>query len=192
MDLFEQSLKIAKKIGNKFLEGKALNAISLIYQYIGEDYRSLDLFEESLKISREIGDKEGEGTTLNNIGTFYYNLGQYDNALDFLEQSLNIKKEFDDKARLLPTLHNMALIALRKNDINKYLKYHSEAWRLAHELNNTVSIFEIGRSYGCNLYNMNRIDEGKKILLNAYRIGKRYELNGILELEIMLRQNGFI
>ena len=71
MKYLEDSLKIAKEIGNKAGEAATLNNISQIYDARGDYDTALKYLEDSLKIAKEIGDKAGEAATLNNIGSIY-------------------------------------------------------------------------------------------------------------------------
>ena len=84
LKLYEQSLAIRRKIGDKASEEVTLNNIGLIYNHQGDFAAALQYYEQSLAIRREISDKVGEeGTTLLNIGATHYAQGDFAKALSF-------------------------------------------------------------------------------------------------------------
>ena len=69
IDHHEQSLAIAREIGDRRGEGAALGNLGSCYSSLGDYRRAIDHHEQSLAIAREIGDRRGEGDALGNLGT---------------------------------------------------------------------------------------------------------------------------
>ena len=79
-ETFQQALKLAQKVGDRYAEGEALNNIAFMYNFRGQSQKALEIYNQALPIRREIGDRKGEGITVNNIGEVYFRLGQSDKA----------------------------------------------------------------------------------------------------------------
>ena len=62
IDHHEQSLAIAREIGDRQGEGVALGNLGICYYSLGDYPRAIDHHEQALAIAREIGDRQGEGS----------------------------------------------------------------------------------------------------------------------------------
>ena len=97
INFHEQSLAIAREIGNRQGAGNALGNLGNAYYSLGQYQTAINFHEQSLAIAREIGDRQGEGATLGNLGIAYDSLGQYQTAINFHEQYLAIAREIGDR-----------------------------------------------------------------------------------------------
>ncbi|OBQ40969.1 MAG: transcriptional regulator, partial [Anabaena sp. MDT14b] len=93
---YQQSLDIAKEIGDIQGESASLNNLGVAYYFLGQYERAIAFNQQSLDIKKEIGDIQGESRSLNNLGLAYDSLGQYERAIAFYQQSLDIAKEIGD------------------------------------------------------------------------------------------------
>ena len=93
---YQQSLNIAKEIGDIQGESNSLKNLGNAYNYLGQYEKAIAFHQQSLDIAKEIGDIEGESSSLNNLGNAYNYLGQYEKAIAFYQQSLDIAKEIGD------------------------------------------------------------------------------------------------
>jgi len=93
---FQQSLDIAKEIGDIRGESISLNNLGNAYNSLGQYERAIAFFQQSLDIKKDIGDIQGESNSLIGLGNAYGSLGQYERAIAFFQQSLDIKKEIGD------------------------------------------------------------------------------------------------
>lgn len=134
--LYEQSLSIAREIGDRKQEGAMLNNISQIYDAQGEYGKALKHLQQSLKIYRELRDKEGEGATLNNISQIYNAKGDYPNALKYLEQSLMLARGIHDKEGEGIALNNIGLIHKQQGDYAAALQYYNQVLAVSREIEN--------------------------------------------------------
>ena len=57
IEFHQQSLNIAREIGNRFGEGSALGNIGNAYQSLGQYQQAIEFHQQSLNIAREIGDR---------------------------------------------------------------------------------------------------------------------------------------
>jgi tetratricopeptide (TPR) repeat protein len=93
----QQSLEIAREIGDRRGEANSLANLGITYWYLGQYQRAIEFNQQSLEIAREIGDRRGESNSLNCLGYAYKSLGQYQQAIEFLQQSLEIVREIGDR-----------------------------------------------------------------------------------------------
>ncbi|YAF95067.1 MAG: tetratricopeptide repeat protein [Nodularia sp. CChRGM 3473] len=93
IEFYQQSLAIAREIGDRNGGGCSLNNSGNAYLCLGRYQQAIEFYQQSLEISREIGDHDGEGNSLMNLGNAFLSLGQYQRAINFYKQSLEIFTE---------------------------------------------------------------------------------------------------
>ncbi len=71
LDHYQESLKLAKSLGDRSGESKTLNNLSQIDSKRGHYDVALRYLEEALAISRAIGDRAGEAETFSNLQQIY-------------------------------------------------------------------------------------------------------------------------
>ena len=67
----QQSLSIAKDIGDKGLAGKADTNLGNAYHSLGDYKKGIEFHQQSLSIAKEIGDKGLESEAYTNLGIAY-------------------------------------------------------------------------------------------------------------------------
>jgi CHAT domain-containing protein/Tfp pilus assembly protein PilF len=93
----QESLALARTIGNVDNEGTNLNNLGTIHVSLGDYPKALDFFEQSLKIHRKINNRSLIARTINNIGQVYAEQGNYRKSIEQYNQSLIIAKEIGDR-----------------------------------------------------------------------------------------------
>src|SRR5207245_2713142 len=76
----ETALAVAKRIGDRKLEGRVLRALGLVRWDQGEVSASRALYEQALVAHHDAGDRAGEGRTLAELGGFDLEAGRRDAA----------------------------------------------------------------------------------------------------------------
>ncbi|MBN2362993.1 tetratricopeptide repeat protein [candidate division WOR-3 bacterium] len=152
---YENSEKCLKRcIGLKeFRENRRLMAG--VYNNLGINYlkrsfvrKSLSYFIKSYEIKKKIGDMSGQASSLHNLGSIYMKLGNKLKAAEFLEQAVNIYRRTEVKLGLMHTLSTMG--ALFENELEKALKFYSEALEIAEKTKSgdeAVILFNIGEAF---------------------------------------------
>jgi tetratricopeptide (TPR) repeat protein len=105
----QQSLAIAREIGDRGGEASSYMGLGNVYYSLGEYQKALEFHQQSLAITREIGDRGGEGKSYGNLGNVYYSLGEYQKALEFHQQSLAIDREIGDRGGEAYSWFNLGL-----------------------------------------------------------------------------------
>lgn len=119
----QESLAIARSIGDKRGIAWALNGIGVLNHWQGRHTEAIRCYEESLEIAREIGDMARVAGALNNIGLVKGELGQYQEARDYLEQSLSLARQLGRRSGITSALNNLGGLARAQGQ-------HEEARRL--------------------------------------------------------------
>ncbi|MFX0030926.1 MAG: tetratricopeptide repeat protein [Candidatus Hodarchaeota archaeon] len=142
--LFNQALKLAKEINNKYLICKSLNSIGVLFALKGELDLSIRYYELSLNAAKEINYKRRILGTLSNIGEIYYLKGDLNRALDYIKQSLIFSEEMDITFTTSMILSTSIDLTLAIGDFNSAGLYLERLKRI-YDKEKTVSIDSIYR-----------------------------------------------
>ncbi|MEI6064046.1 MAG: CHAT domain-containing protein, partial [Pseudanabaena sp. ELA748] len=86
----QQSLALAKKIGNQYLEGVSLVNLGAVYNLLGQYQKAIDYLSQSMVIAKKLNNLYMEASILNSFGNSYKYLGNYQKAIDYYQKALNI------------------------------------------------------------------------------------------------------
>ncbi|HUF30019.1 MAG TPA: tetratricopeptide repeat protein [Gemmatimonadaceae bacterium] len=110
--LLEQSLTIARRIGDRHETAFSLDRLGVVAYNLGQYDQARACQRESLAIRRELDDPHAVATSLNNLGSLAYALGDYAEARRLCEESLALQRQLGDGNGEVISLHNLAYIAL--------------------------------------------------------------------------------
>jgi two-component system sensor histidine kinase/response regulator len=102
------AIGLAKQLGYKKGEGRALGSLGWIYYRKGDFLKALEISYEALKISEQVGDEAELARSLNNVGAIYFEKNQYRKALEQVERALAIARRIGDDRIIARSLNNMA------------------------------------------------------------------------------------
>lgn len=129
LSYFQKSLDIRKILGEQEALGKALFAISHVYNFQGDFNKALDTYFEALDIFLPLKNGYFISTIYNNIGICYNRIGDYNKALDYYYKALNLKEEMlkteqpeEYKIKIESTLTNIGNVHLRLEEFDKALE----------------------------------------------------------------------
>ncbi len=134
IDYYEQSLIIAREIGDQQGEGNALGNLGIAYKNLGQYDLAINFHQQYLTIAQEIGDRRGEGSSLGNLGLAYNSLGQCDLAINFHQQSLIIKQEICDRQGEGNSLGNLGLVYDSLGQYDLAINFHQQYLTIAREV----------------------------------------------------------
>lgn len=158
---FEQSLNVARKIGNYHGEGAALGNLGVAYLFLGRYEQAIDYFNQHLISARKEKDLLGESRALSNLGTTYYEQGNYGEAIKYHKLRLPIAEEINDRRGIGNAYGNLGNAY---NGLGNYVEaktYHEKHLNIAQEIND-----RLGESASlCNLgYSLLQLDDFSKAL----------------------------
>ncbi len=134
IESYQQSLAIAREIGDQAGEGVALSGLGNAYRSLGQYQRAIESYQQSLAIAREIGDQAGEGTTLGNLGNAYHSLGQCQRAIEFYQHHLAIAREIRDRAGEGRALGNLGNAYRSLGQYQRAIEFYQQHLAIAREI----------------------------------------------------------
>jgi tetratricopeptide (TPR) repeat protein len=110
--LYEESLNLARELGDKAGVAISLNNLGLVAYLQGDHTSARSLYEESLALKRELGDKRGVAISLSNLGLAALEQGDYTSASSRFEESLTLRRELGDKWGIALSLAGLGGVAV--------------------------------------------------------------------------------
>src|SRR5258706_3788541 len=124
---FGNSLKAARKLGDRYNESKLLGNIGVAYYYQGEVHMAIQYFESALAIASQIGDQQHQGFWLGNLASMYGELGRFDDAIGYYEKALSIARDAGDRMRECFWLGNIGTDIYNQGDFLRAIEYLEKA-----------------------------------------------------------------
>ncbi|MEO1574134.1 MAG: tetratricopeptide repeat protein [Pseudomonadota bacterium] len=113
----EESVELARSMGNEPQEAASLNSLAVAYDLRGWLDRGLNLKRELAQYQLERGNRKRYAITLENIGVSLFKLGRYDEALALSQQAEAEFRDVDDRIGLAWLPYRRGQIALRQGRI---------------------------------------------------------------------------
>jgi hypothetical protein len=93
---FERSLQMARRLGHREFETRALNDLAIANRQCGNYAEAMLLVWESLALAREIDDPTRVATALSNLVVLHIDVGKYAEAARIAEESMAANERNDD------------------------------------------------------------------------------------------------
>lgn len=130
----EQAVEIAREVGDRVLESRALGNLANAAAYVLRDYISArEYYKQAQKLAVELGDRFGEGVEKANIGWVTMLLGDYETARAELEGALSIAREVDHSYQEIYTLLNLSAVNEAQGNVEPSEQYAVQAMELSLE-----------------------------------------------------------
>lgn len=134
IDYSQQSLALARKLGDQAGEGTALGNLGIAYDSLEEYDQAIEYYQQHLVIARSIGDRAGEGRTLCNWGITLFKIERYSEALKYSQTALKIVSEIGDSSVEANTFYLLAKLHQKLGHRDLADKYGNQALAIAIEL----------------------------------------------------------
>jgi tetratricopeptide (TPR) repeat protein len=123
LEQFENSLKIAKELGDTLLQAQCLEHMASVAIDLGDDPKALKLYYEALPLFEQTGDKKGIATVYNILGGNKSFLREYDSAERYFRKAIKLNQEIGDWTGIVYNKANLAFLyhSMDKNDKAKDL-----------------------------------------------------------------------
>jgi len=105
--LLQPALEVARTLGDRHGEGKALMGLGNVYLQQGRWEEAIANYEKALETFRALGDRHGEAQTLTNLGIVYRLQGRWEEAIACYEKDLEICRALGDRQGEGTTLTNL-------------------------------------------------------------------------------------
>jgi class 3 adenylate cyclase/tetratricopeptide (TPR) repeat protein len=155
--LSERSVELARKLGDRVAESKALWNLMILNVYGGGDLReAVDTGERSLAIARELNTREQMAFTLNDLWRPYFAIGGVGASLASLEEARALWRELGNLPMLSENLASSASVTRLAGNDRAALALAEEADGIARDIGNLW-----GQAYGLmNIYGI-YLDRGQ-------------------------------
>lgn len=136
----QESLAIARSIGDKRGIAWALNGMGVMAHWQGRYNEAIQRYQESLAIAREIGDTTRIAGGLNNLGLTKGELGQYEEAKAYLEESLALSRQIGRRTAITSALNNLGSLARAQGQHEEARRLFTEAMAIHREIGDRAGV----------------------------------------------------
>ncbi len=138
--LFEESVALFRRAGDKSGLAIALSGVSATTLQEGDTEHATALLEEALELYREVGDKWGVSSILSHLGFIPLSQDDHARAVRYFEEALAISREIGDRLIGSIALYNLALEESRvQGDRERAAELYVEGLKLAVEMGNKAN-----------------------------------------------------
>ncbi len=130
-DFLQQALALARELGDRSGEARALRTLSWTLRYRVDTSLSYQYARTSLELYRDLGDRQGESEALNSLGIATNN---YADCRTYEEQALAIARALGLRSRAVTLYNNLALIYQKLGLYLKALDYAEQSVQMAREM----------------------------------------------------------
>lgn len=131
LEFQEHRLDLAREVGDRMEEAKAVGGVGLAQCYLGQYADALKSHQMHREIARTIEDREEEGKASANIGAWYDWMEMHDRAIDFHEQDLEISREIQSRAGEERALENLSKDYFAIAQYGKAIEMHEQRLAVA-------------------------------------------------------------
>ncbi len=117
--LLEESLRCARRVGDRVAEARALTNLATIAAEQGDHEKALSRYEESVPIFRDRQDMPNAASALYNIGIIRLHLANYEEAQRFLEEGLQLFRSTHFHQGIAKALTNLSSIMRQRGDLER-------------------------------------------------------------------------
>jgi len=131
--LLEESLAIAREIGDTHRIAAALQPLAMALLGLGDKAAARGYGEEALALARKEGDKREYAAALNLVAQFHRAEGALDLAEPLYEQALSIAREIGDRESIAIALLNLAMVSIGRGAADRARQILVEVFAIAME-----------------------------------------------------------
>lgn len=132
--LCEQTLALSQMTGDRHVEARALNLLSMSYLDQGDFARAQSLLEQAIRINRELGDRVAEISNVGNLGLLFVHQGNLAAAREPLERELALSLELNDRYYEASAHRHLGSLAYQREDYVAAHAFHERALTIFREL----------------------------------------------------------
>ena len=171
----EESLRLARKIDDKYWISVALGELGLVKFMQGELTSGKALMEESLVIARELNDRRLISIRLTGLGEIARQQEDYPAARKYYEEALAIAREKSSKYLISVYTFNLASVAYLLGDYNSALLNAFESLKVSEELGDKISMGDALNIFGALAVKAGEMEKAARLWAAAQAI---YETTG--------------
>ncbi|GIH09741.1 hypothetical protein Rhe02_78080 [Rhizocola hellebori] len=136
--LHQQTLNLARELGNHRAEIDALNGLGFVERMLGHRDPAADHHGQALRIACDIGDRPGEMQALNGLGYIHRMRGRHEQAVDHYGQALRIAREIGDRSGEMQALTGLGYTHFMLGHYELAGDHHEQALHIAQDIGDRV------------------------------------------------------
>jgi tetratricopeptide (TPR) repeat protein len=125
--LFQKSLAIKQRLGNKHDEASNLNNLGYLKANQGATDDAIVLYQQALDIAECIGNAQGQAEILHNLGSLKANQGNMEAAMALFQKSLEIAKHIGNTRGQAATLHEIGRLKKKQSLSDKAINFYQQS-----------------------------------------------------------------
>ena len=125
LELFQQSLRIARATRDQALTAQNLRSIGIIYVYLRDRHQALHYYFQALKIGEQLHDERRVVIELSNIGLAYDVFGQLDSAQLYQARALGLARRLHTPTNYI--LYGLGNAARRRGEVAQARTYYHQS-----------------------------------------------------------------
>ncbi len=172
VEQLEESIVLAKEMGDKKQEAYSLNTMANIHSSRGEVRKAISCFKRTLKLFEELKDSSPISGTLNNLGVQYTRLGDYRTALNYHNKALDVAKTHQDTPYILDAYTYTADVYLQIGDYDKAMVYYQRDYDISVRQNDKFGIADALQKIASIYVKQGKANEAKAKLDEALKVNK--------------------
>lgn len=145
--------------------------------YLNQRDTALNYYLKALNLFKKTKNDLGESKVSNNIGNLWIDI-DYDKALNYYKNTLKIALKYNIKDLIAGSYLNIGNTFFRKKNYNVALNNYEKSYQIFNQIDNPIGITQSLQNRGVIYYSLNQFNEAEKILLEANKKAKEFELNG--------------
>jgi len=165
--LLETALPIARKLGDRALEGAVNNNLARCWEETGRLKKALAAYEQSVAIDRELNDKPNLAIGLVNVGGVLNDMAEFATARQRTSESLDMARSVGRKSTIVIALSNLADASQATGELAEATNFQAEALALAREIGRKTSIASALRGQAAILRSQAKWTEAESKYLEA-------------------------
>lgn len=173
----KKAIKIADDINFNNGLAESNRVLGIGYYYLNQRDTALNYYLTALNLFKKNANQLGEAKVSNNIGNLWLDI-DYDKALSYFKNTLKIAKKYNIKELTAGSYLNIGNTFFRKKNYAVALTNYEKSSEIFNEINNPVGITQSLQNRGVIYYSLNQYNDAEKLLLEANKKAKEFELNG--------------
>lgn len=191
-DCHRRCLAVARELGDRKLEWRALINMGIIDRQQADNPASLANLRQALKISAALGEPSTTATTLVNLGNTLEASGLYREARSTLERAVDMKRTLGDARGLARALTGVGHVLQRIGDFAGALRIYREALKLTKGAGDAAGYMRALGNVGLAYQNLGRYAEALNHNDQALELARRFndartELTALANLSALYR-----
>ena len=145
--------------------------------YLNQRDTALNYYLKALNLFKKTKNELGESKVSNNIGNLWIDI-DYDKALNYYTNTLKIALKYNIKDLIAGSYLNVGNTFFRKKNYTVALSNYEKSYQIFNQIDNPIGITQSLQNRGVIYFSLNQFNEAEKLLLEANKKAKEFELNG--------------